>query len=294
MNIKIASAPVSWGVWFPDDPRQTLWRRFLDEIASAGYEWTELGPYGYLPTDPVILRAELDRRGLKLTGTFCMPHLEDKDVWPKMEKELRGRGELLQSFSAQFLVLIDDTYSNPFTGELMRPRELDGDGWRRLIENTHKAADFCRQFGLQLVFHPHADTHVEYPDQIERFLAETDPDRVGLCLDTGHQAYRGADPVELLKKHHPRIRYLHLKNIDAKKREQVEREKVPFAKAVAEDMFVEPSTGAVNFIQFRDVLRAVKYDGFAVVEQDIYPCPFDKPLPIARRTRAYLQEIGIG
>ena len=82
MNIRIGSAPDSWGVWFPSDPKQTPWERFLDEIAEAGYEWTELGPYGYLPTDLPTLRAELDRRGLKVTAAFAMGHLEDPTPGP--------------------------------------------------------------------------------------------------------------------------------------------------------------------------------------------------------------------
>ena len=77
MNIRLGSAPDSWGVWFPSDPEQIPWERFLDEIALAGYQWTELGPFGYLPTDLATLRAELDRRGLKVTAAFAMGHLED-------------------------------------------------------------------------------------------------------------------------------------------------------------------------------------------------------------------------
>ena len=68
MNVKVGSAPDSWGVWFAADPRQTPWERFLDEVAEAGYEWIELGPYGYLPTDLKVLKDELGRRGLKVSG----------------------------------------------------------------------------------------------------------------------------------------------------------------------------------------------------------------------------------
>jgi inosose dehydratase len=75
---------------------------------------------------------------------------------------------------------------------------------------------------------------------------------------------------------------------------KVEAERIPFAIAVAQDMFCEPSRGAVDFPAFRDVLREVNFNGWAIVEQDMYPAPFDKPLPIAQRTRAYLQQIGIG
>jgi inosose dehydratase len=144
------------------------------------------------------------------------------------------------------------------------------------------------------VFHPHADSHVEYEDQIEAFLADTDPEKVFLCLDTGHHAYRNGDPVSFMRRHSQRIAYLHLKSVDKHMQQRVEAEKIPFALAVGMDMFCEPSQGVVDFAAFRDVLREVNYNGFAIVEQDMYPAPFEKPLPIAKRTRAYLREIGLG
>ena len=295
MAIRIGSAPDSWGVWFPSDPKQIPWERFLDEIAAAGYEWTELGPYGYLPTDPATLRAELDRRGLKVTAAFTMVHLEDPAVWPELERQMLGGGELAAALGGRFMVLIDDTYSDLFTGQPTRPSRLDDEGWKRLIDTTHRAADLAAsRLGLQLVYHPHAETHVEYEDQIEAFLEQTDPSRVALCFDTGHHAYRGGDPVAFFRRHHDRIRYLHLKSVDRQKQEWVERERIPFAIAVANDMFCEPDRGAVDFLAFRDALREAGYDGWATVEQDMYPAPFDKPLPIAQRTRAYLRSIGLG
>ena len=97
------------------------------------------------------------------------------------------------------------------------------------------------------------------------------PPASSLCLDTGHHAYRGGDPVAFFLKHHARIPYLHLKSVDRQKQEWVERERIPFAIAVGNDMFCEPHTGAVDFIAFRDALRKVDYDGWATVEQDMYP-----------------------
>ena len=279
----------------PTTPKQTPWQRFLDEIVAAGYEWTELGPYGYLPTDLPTLRSELDRRGLKVSAACAISHLEDPSAWPDLERQVAGSGELLAALGARFMVLIDDTYSDLFTGKPTRPTRLDDGPWKQLIETTHRVADLVRsRFGLQLVFHPHAETHVEYEDQIEAFLEQTDPTRVSLCLDTGHHAYRGGDPIAFFRRHHARIPYLHLKSVDPQKQEWVERERIPFAIAVANDMFCEPSVGAVDFLAFRDALREVNYDGLATVEQDMYPAPFDKPLPIAKRTRAYLRSIGLG
>ena len=295
MDVNIGSAPDSWGVWFPSDPKQTPWQRFLDEIAEAGYEWSELGPYGYMPTDLSRLQAELDKRGLKITGTFIISHVEERSAWPEIEEELLGVGELLVGLGAKFLVLIDDTYSDLFTGQTIKPSRLDEDSWKNLIETTHRVADLARdRFGLRLVYHPHAETHVEYEDQIELLLEQTDPDLVSVLLDTGHHAYRGGDPVDFMRRHHERIPYLHLKSVDPDLQKKVKEEGIPFAEAVKMGMFVEPSVGIVDFLAFRDVLREIDYDGFAIVEQDMYPAPFDKPLPIAKRTRSYLREIGIG
>ena len=295
MNIRVGSAPDNWGVWFPDDPKQIPWQRYLDELVEAGYEWTELGPYGYLPTDLSKLRNELDRRGIKVSGSFLMPPLEDPSAWPALEKDLLGLGELLVNLGAQFLLLIDDTYTDLFNGELKAPQTLDEEAWKRLVDVTQRVAGIARdRFGLRLVFHPHAETHVEYEEQIERLLQETDPDLVALCLDTGHHAYRGGDPVSLLRRHHQRIPYLHLKSVDLELQRKVEAEKIPFATAVGMDLFCEPSKGVVDFPALRDVLREIDYDGWAIIEQDMYPAPFDKPLPIAKKTRAYLREIGFG
>jgi inosose dehydratase len=191
--------------------------------------------------------------------------------------------------------LIDAPYSDLATGAIVAPAKLDDAAWHRLIDTTHRIADLLRErYGVKLLFHPHAETHVEYENQIERFLQDTDPAKVDLCFDTGHHAYRGGDPVAFMRKHHDRIPYLHLKSVDPVVQRRVETSKIPFAEAVAIDMFVEPSRGAVDFLAFRNLLREIDYNGYAIVEQDMYPAPFDKPLPIAQRTRDYLQQIGIG
>ncbi len=295
MNIKLGTAPDSWGVWFAHDAKQTPWQRFLDEVAEAGYEWIELGPYGYLPTDVQTLRAELNQRSLKVVANAVGEHvLENESAWPALEKEVSAAGELLAALGASFLVLIDGPYSD-VQGQPLAPRSLDESSWKRLIDSTHRVADLVRsRFGLRLLFHPHAETHVEYESQIEKLLQDTDPARVNLCFDTGHHAYRGGEPVAFMRKHHARIPYLHLKSVDQNVQRKVEAERVPFASAVAMGVFCEPSKGAVDFIAFRDLLREIDYDGFAIVEQDMYPAPFDKPLPIAKRTRDYLREIGMG
>jgi inosose dehydratase len=295
IDVKVGTAPDNWGVWFPSDPKQIPWMRFLDEVVEADFKWIELGPPGYLPADPVVLTPHLQEHGLVVTTGFVMHHLEDPALWQKIEGEVDSVGTVLKKLGAPFLLLIDDTYTDLFTGERIRPSTLSKEEWKGLIDAVHRVATLARdRYGLQVVFHPHTETHVEFEDQIEKFLEDTDPGLIALCLDTGHHAYRGGDPVQFMRRHHGRIPYLHLKSVDRRLQRKVEAEKIPFAKAVAMGIFCEPSQGAVDFKAFRDVLDQVNYRGWAIVEQDMYPAPFDKPLPIAKRTRAYLKGIGIG
>ncbi len=295
VDVKVGTAPDNWGVWFPSDPKQIPWNRFLDEVREAGYQWIELGPPGYLPTDPTTLTANVQKRGLEVTTGFVMQHFDDASLWPTIEAEVNSVGTLLKALGARFLLVIDDTYTNLFTGEKTRPAKLDATSWKHLVDAVHKVARIARErYGLKVVFHPHAETHVEYEDQIETFLEQTDPALISLCLDTGHHSYRGGDPVAFMRRHHNRIPYLHLKSLDGKVLQRVQSDNVPFAKAVAMGIFCEPSEGIVDFRAFREVLNDANYQGWAIVEQDMYPAPLDKPLPIAKRTREYLKEIGIG
>lgn len=295
MAIRIGTAPDSWGVWFPSDDRQPPWEQFLDEVVVAGYDTVEIGPYGYLPTDGDRLRTELTARELRVSAGFSMPDLHVRENWPQMQDEVSRLCELLTGVGAGYVVLIPNVYTDLFTGARIGPAELDETNWKNLIEATHLVAQQVRgDWGLQLVVHPHAESPLEYEHQIARFLDDTDPDLVGLCLDMGHHAYRGGDVAGFIRRFHDRIRYLHVKSVDAGIRERVEREQIPFAKAVELGMFVEPRHGTIDFADIARLLTDLHYAGYAIVEQDMYPTDFGRPLPIAQRTRQYLSEIGLG
>jgi inosose dehydratase len=292
-SVRLAGAPDSWGVWFAEDPRQPPPNRFLDEVVQAGYKATELGPWGYLPTDPDRLKSELQSRGLELCGVTSIAPLEDESNWPQLEAEVRAVAKLATSFGVQHYVLIDNPYGDLMTGELLDDRELDPKRWKSLVNTVTSIGEWVkRDWNLQLVFHSHADTHVETEAQLERLLDDTPADAVSLCLDTGHHNYCGGDAVAFARKHADRIRHLHLKDVDPGLRRQVAEQNIPFAVAVGQGVFVEPGKGTIDFAKLRDVLRDVGYGGWAVVEQDMYPVALDKPLPIAQRTRKHLVEAG--
>jgi inosose dehydratase len=161
-----------------------------------------------------------------------------------------------------------------------------------MIETVHHIGSVASGDGIGALFHPHAETPIEYERQIARFLDDTDPELVNLQLDVGHHAYRGGDPVSFLLKHQDRTHCLHFKSVDADVRERVERERIPWAHAVAMGIFTEPAAGVVDFVALKRAIEQIGYEGWAIVEQDMYPAPFDKPLPIARRTREFFDELG--
>lgn len=294
-RVRVGSAPDSWGVWFPDDPRQVPWSRFLDEIAEAGYEWLELGPYGYLPTDPSVLAQELGRRGLKMSaGTVGGALHRAEDYVGIREEALRVAG-LAAAAGASYLVFLPAMYRDLMTGAPLEPAELDADGWRRLVRAVEELGRTVQEkHGMRLVFHPHADSHVETQAQVERFLSDTDPAHVGLCLDTGHIAYRRGDNAELLRRFPQRVEYVHFKQVDPVVLDEVEREDLPFAEAVTRGAVCEPPKGVPSLESLADGLSSLAADLFVIVEQDMYPCPTDQPLPIATRTCGYLRGHGLG
>jgi inosose dehydratase len=266
-------------VWFPSDPAQVPWSRFLDEIAEAGYEWLELGPYGYLPTDPSQLADEVGRRGVKVAGGTVGGWLHQAEAWPKVLESAERVARLAASQGARFLVYLPDG-------------EGDVD-WSCLTRQATELAKRLKQeHDVSFVFHPHADSYVETQPEVERFLEGTDPAYVALCLDTGHIAYGRGDSCDLIRKYPDRIGYVHLKQVDPRIRDVVDAEGLTFGQAVQRGICPEPPNGEPSFEALLQALRPLGPDLFTIVEQDLYPCPPEVPLPIARRTRAYLRSCG--
>ncbi|MEU2787654.1 sugar phosphate isomerase/epimerase [Streptomyces sp. NPDC007100] len=293
-RLRIGSAPDSWGVWFPDDEQQVPWRRFLDEVAEAQYEWIELGPYGYLPTDPAVLRAELAARDLKVSaGTVFTSLHHGPDVWDKTWAHVSEVATLARAMDAGHLVVIPSFWRDDKTAEELEPRELTAEQWRHLNSGMERLGRRVREeFGLDIVVHPHADTHIDTEEHVERFLDGTDSSLVSLCLDTGHYAYCGGDSVKLIKTYGERIGYLHLKQVAPDILADVVEKGTPFGPAVRQGVMCEPPLGVPALPPVLEAAQELDVDLFAIVEQDMYPCPSDQPLPIARRTRRFLRSCG--
>jgi inosose dehydratase len=295
-RLRLGTAPDSWGVWFSEDPDQVTWRQYLDEVPRAGYVYTELGPSGFLPRDPARLRDELDRRGLTVCGGTVFAGLHrGADALKKAIEDFSREARLLTEVGGRYLIHLPEQYTDMHTGEATEAGEIDPEHWQNLVAGTNELGRVIyEEFGVELVFHPHVDTHVDTQDRVERFLTDTDPQFVNLCLDTGHIAYCGGDNIQIIERFPDRISYVHLKQVDPEVRERVREENLPMSEAVKLGAMVEPPYGEPAMPPLLAALGDLDRDLFAVIEQDLYPVEPDVPLPIAARTAGYFVACGLG
>ncbi|MFI6674517.1 TIM barrel protein [Kribbella sp. NPDC050470] len=295
-KLRLGTAPDSWGVWFADDPHQVTWDVYLDEIAAVGYVHTELGPQGFLPQDPEQLKDELARRGLSVCGgtVFAALH-QGADALQKAKADFGREAKLLAALGAEYLVHLPEQYTDMHTGAATQDAEIDPDQWKNLVTGTDELARYLYEsYGVKLVFHPHVDTHVDTQQRIERFLADTDPELVNLCLDTGHIAYCEGDNLEIVERFPERITYVHLKSVDPAVRARALAENLPLSEAVKLGVMCEPPYGEPDMPPLLEALGGLDREIFCVIEQDLYPVEPHIPLPIGARTAGYYAGCGLG
>ena len=288
-SITIGTAPDSWGVWFPSDPEQVSADTFLREVAEAGYEAIELGPYGYLPTDPDQLREALEQYHLSVLAGTVFSRLHQPDSWDFTWKQVTDVAALTKAMGGEHIVVIPAMYRDEHTGADLEPSTLTDEQWRLLTSQTDELGRRIRdEYGLHVQFHSHAESHVGYQPDIERFLEATNPNYVNLCLDTGHVAYYGGDSVELITKYPERIGYVHLKQVNPLIMEQVRDHNIVWPEAVRMGAMTEPPLGVPEMPPVLEALAGLNREIKGIIEHDLYPCAPELPLPIAKRTKAYL------
>jgi inosose dehydratase len=295
-KLALATAPDSWGVWFASDPHQVTWDVYLDEIARVGYVYTELGPQGFMPQDPAQLRDELAERNLTVCGGTVFAGLhKGAEALEKAKQEFGQEARLLAAVGAEYLVHLPEQYTDQHTGAATEGADLDSEQWKNLVTGTDELArHLFEEFGIKLVFHPHADTHVDTQERIERFLSDTDPELVNLCLDTGHVAYCEGDNIEIVERFPDRVTYVHLKSVDPAVRHRVIEENLSLAEGVKLGVMCEPWGGVPDMPPLLDALGRLDRSIFTVIEQDLYPVEPHIPLPIGARTAGYYAGCGLG
>ncbi|MFP3989569.1 sugar phosphate isomerase/epimerase [Streptomyces sp. E11-3] len=257
---RIAGAPISWGVCeVPDWGYQLTPDRVLKDMQEVGLAATELGPEGFLPSQPQAMAEVLAHHDLHAVGGFTplLLHVPEHDPLPEVEQLLEGYA----ASHAEVLVLSAVTGQDGYDS---RP-ELDADGWKLLLANLDRLTSLAAERGVRAVLHPHVGTMIENGDEVQRVLEHS---AISLCLDTGHLLIGGTDPAELTRQAPERIAHTHMKDVDVKLAAKVQSGRLTYTEAVREGMYRPLGAGDVDVRAIVTHLGARGYDGWYVLEQD--------------------------
>jgi inosose dehydratase len=297
--MRIANAPCSWGVLeFDGMERSAPCAQVLDEIAATGYAGTELGDWGFMPTDPPALSAELSRRSLAMLGAFVPVRLADASMHQAgIDTAVRTARLLAATGEAPLVVLADDCATDRVrvarAGRVIHEDSLSDDAWRTFARGCDTIAREVRDAtGLRTVFHPHGASFVETPWEVDELMKRTDPTLVGLCLDTGHLMLGGGDPIDIYRRHADRVWHVHFKDFEPRIFDRARGGSWDYFEAMRHGIFCELGRGAVDFAAMLRELREHRYDDWIVVEQDVLP-GLGSPAESAKRNRAFLRSLGV-
>lgn len=299
--IRIANAPCSWGVIEKtfEDERSYDYARVIDEMQETGYVGTELGDWGFMPTDPTELSEELSRRNLSLIASWVTAVLIEPEGHADSANQAVRTARLLADVAGNtpLIVIGDNLFAyetrNKVVGRVQPKDSMSDQQWEVFVDGiNHIARRVKEEAGLKTVFHHHCATWVEAPHEVDRLLELTDPELVGLCFDTGHYLFGGGDPVEAVRKYADRIWHVHFKDCHPSVAAQARREGWEYNHAIGQGLFCELGQGEVDFPAVLNVLNEINYNGWVVVEQDVLPS-MGTPKDAAQRNRDYLRTIGI-
>ncbi|MFN2439218.1 MAG: TIM barrel protein [Chitinophagaceae bacterium] len=209
-EIKIANAPCSWGVLeFELEGKSVGYEQVLDEIAETGYTGTELGDWGFMPTDPQELKKEIANRNLDLLGAFVPVALSNELAHAEgINSALNVAGLMFNAgYKNAFIVLADDNGSvkerTENAGRIRHDQGLSDKQMKTFANGAEKIAQAVKdKYSMRTVFHHHCAGYIETPSEIDALLSSTDPELLGLCFDTGHYRFGGGEnPVEVLGKY---------------------------------------------------------------------------------------------
>jgi inosose dehydratase len=173
-------------------------------------------------------------------------------------------------------------------GHVDESRGLTDEQWANLARGLHDLADALEPLGMRVVFHNHVGTYVETPAETARLLDETDPAKVGWCLDIGHLAYGGGNSLAMLGTYGDRVAHIHLKDVDGAILARAKAEGWSFGTALKAFIFPPLGEGIAQVPEVVEALLDRGYDGWFVLEQDT--CSGD-PKDVARVNREYLEAL---
>lgn len=288
---RVAAAPITWGIdpspgWGYVVPRD----RYLDEMTSLGLTATELGPDGYLPTDPDELLAFLEARDLTVIGGWVPLALASDELFAERRLYLERACQQFQRVGADVVVLGPVWDYQGYDTK----RTITDDEWTTFLRNLSQTDAIARDHGLRVALHQHMGTVIESGADLERLLAESE---VALCVDTGHMLSAGIDPVDVVRDHSDRVAHMHLKDISSDQATRVVKGELGFRDAVKGGLFRPLGTGDVDLPTVIAILEAAGYSGWYAIEQDCSlteePPPGQGPVNDCRISLDYLRELAV-
>jgi len=289
---RIAGAPITWGVDGSPGWGHLMNRdRVLDEMQQIGLSATELGPDGYLPEDAEELRALLERFDLALVGGFVPAVLHRPELVAENLEYVDRAAATLAGTGASVMVLGPNSHHPGYDRQI----DLTEAEWDTFLAGLDDTIQMASAYGLKTALHPHWGMAVVRQDHVERVL---DQSLVDLCIDTGHLALAGADPVVIARAATGRVAHVHLKDLDESLARQVRSGDLAFRQAVIDGLFLPLGDGSVDIQGFIGALEAQGYGGWYVIEQDAVldaePKSGEGPIVAAARSFAFLEQLGGG
>ncbi len=303
--ITITCAPCCWGVDDVTNPHLPAWETVLDQAAAAGFGGLELGPYGYMPLDLGVMSQALQARDLSIVAGTIFDDLVSPDNRENLLRQTDRICALItalpkpaihpgQHFPAPYLTVMDWGHDERdyAAGHSDRAPRLDDTAWTGMIDNIRAIAARAAQYGVRAVIHPHAGGYIEFADELARLARDIPADLAGLCLDTGHMAYAGMDPVQTLRDYWDRVDYIHFKDIDPVVFGQVMGQRIRFFDACAKGVMCPIGRGNIDYPAIRALLNQLGYGGYITIEQERDPRNAGSILDDLTASRAFLRDTG--
>lgn len=289
-NIKLGIAPIAWtNDDLPELGKENSFEQCISEMALAGFTGTEIG--NKYPKDPDTLRPFLDLRGLSVASAWFSSFLTTKPIEETISSFKEHR-DFLHAMGAKVIVISEQGHS--IQGQNLpifdaKPVFTE-DEWQLLTSGLETLGDIAAEKEMEIVYHHHMGTGVQTTEEIDRLMAETNPEKVSLLFDTGHLVFSGEDPMAIYEKHQNRIKHIHFKDIREEVARQVVETKISFLEAVKLGVFTVSGDGMIDFKPIVSAIDASGYKGWVVVEAEQDPA-LANPLEYAIKARTYIKSI---
>lgn len=288
-KVKLGIAPIAWtNDDLPELGKENSFEQCISEMALAGYQGSEIG--NKYPRDPAVLSKALGLRNLEICNAWFSAFLTTRP-YEETEAAFIEQLTFLKAMGAKIVGVSEQGHSIQGLAEPIFTAKyvMNDEEWGRLTEGLNRLGELALDYGISLTYHHHMGTVVQTAEETARLMAETDPKKVSLLFDTGHFAYCGVDPLEMVKTHGARIKHVHLKDVRPAVLDRVKAENKSFLEGVRMGSFTVPGDGSIDFVPIFEVLQAQGYAGYMLVEAEQDPAKAN-PFEYALKARKYIRD----